>query len=135
MSTTRTIFRLLVVILTCALSFGLAGMLMAGSMATGFGWPYSSSFGSGLAIFSMTVGLVAWALLLVMGIAWSFNKRVHKSIPITGTVIGCLSLLAWLKSWAALIVLAPAVLLAIQLVEFHLRGERPPRSKWFTPAQ
>ncbi|MES3023073.1 MAG: hypothetical protein V4857_15995 [Pseudomonadota bacterium] len=130
MKASTTILRLLLVVLTCLFSFGLAGLLMLGSMSPAPAWPYNSAFGSVLVAFSFTVGLVAWCLLLVMGIAWSFNKRVHKSIPIIGTVIGCLSLVPWLSSLIAMLVLSPAILLAIRLVPFHLRREQQHKSKW-----
>jgi hypothetical protein len=116
-----TILRLLNVFLTVLFSFSLTAILTIAPAANGFGWPYSSSIGSVLAIFSWTVGLVAWVLLIVMGVAWAFEKRLHKTIPITGTIIGALSILPWIPAVLPIVTLIPALILAIRLVSYHLQ--------------
>ena len=93
-----TILRLLNVTLTVLFSFCLAAVITIIPSLIGFGWPYSSSVGSILAIFSWTFGLIAWVILITMGVAWAFEKRLHKSVPITGTVIGTISVLPWIPA-------------------------------------
>ena len=130
MSVCKTTFRLLAVMLTGVGSFALSGFMMLGAIAVGPAGPYSSEEGRALAVFSMTVGLVAWLLFAIMGIEWSCNRRVQKFIPIIGTLIAVICLLAWIKSVAVVVVLGPAILLALRLVSFHLRGKEPPRHRW-----
>lgn len=114
------ILRLLNVMLTVLFSFSLAAALTIIPSMIGFGWPYSSSVGSVLAVFSWTFGLIAWAILIVMGVAWAFEKKLHKSVPITGTVIGTISVLPWIPTVLPIIVLTPALVLATRLVFYHL---------------
>lgn len=115
-----TTLRLLNVTLTVLFSFSLAVALTIIPSFIGSGWPYSSSVGSILAIFSWTFGLIAWAILIVMGVAWAFEKRFHKSVPIVGTVIGSISVLPWIPMVLPIVVLIPALILATRLVSYHL---------------
>ena len=117
------VYRLINVILTTLFSFSLTAIFTVAPAMVGFGWPYSSSIGSVLAIFSWTVGLIAWILLFIMGVAWSFEKKLHKSIPITGTIIGLLSVVPWVPNIIPIITLIPALVLAIRLVSYHLNKD------------
>ncbi|WP_143068445.1 hypothetical protein [Azotobacter beijerinckii] len=116
----HTILKLLNTFLTVLFSFSLTAIFTVAPAAFGFGWPYSSRIGSILAVFSWTIGLAAWAILIAMGVAWAYDKKLHKSIPITGTVIGTLSILPWIPTIIPMLTLTPALILAVRLVRYHL---------------
>ncbi|MDV7213087.1 hypothetical protein [Azotobacter beijerinckii] len=119
-----TTLRLLNVFLTVLFSLSLTAVFTITPAAFGFGWPYSSNIGSILAVFSWTVGLGAWVILVAMGIAWAYEKRLHKAIPITGTIIGSLSILPWIPTIIPMLTLSPALVLAVRLVRYHLNQKQ-----------
>ncbi len=116
----HTTLRLLNTFLTVLISFSLTAILTIAPAAFGFGWPYSSTIGSILAVFSWTIGLGAWAILIAMGVAWAYDKKLHRAIPITGTIIGTMSILPWIPTIIPMITLTPALILAVRLVRYHL---------------
>jgi hypothetical protein len=112
-----TALRLLNVFFTVSFSFGLTAFITIAYVMTTVG--YSPLF----VIFSWSFGLVAWTLLVLMGVAWAFEKKLHKAIPITGTVIGTLSVLPWIPIILPIVTLVPALFLAVRLVSFHLNDQ------------
>lgn len=114
--------KLLNTFLTVSFSFSLTAILTIAPAAFGFGWPYSSKIGSILAVFSWIIGIGAWGILIAMGIAWAYDKKLHRAIPITGTIIGTLSILPWIPTVIPMITLTPALILAVRLVRYHLNN-------------
>ncbi|WP_407275202.1 hypothetical protein [Halothiobacillus sp. DCM-1] len=81
--------------------------------------------------------LVAWVIHIIMSINWVIDRAVQPYIPVWGSIAGTFGLIFWPFALAAnnyapsqsalqaiimgLVFTAPCFLLAIYLVQFHLR--------------
>ena len=64
----------------------------------------------------------AWLAFIIMNFAWIRGKKVHRFIPITGTLVGGYIVSTWLfRDIEALIYALSVICLATYLVYYHLK--------------
>lgn len=104
----------------------------AGFSFMGFVWPlWLLASGRPFAMLLAVLCIYAWVCYFVMGLAWTRNQRIKKWWPYSGTVsalaspiVGALVSASPIDGmqviWSYLLLVLPAVALAIWLVAFHL---------------
>lgn len=102
------------------LPFIAAVLFVTPSLVFGFHWGQFNWLMQPLTVLSLLLLPLVWILFVVMGVSWAMSKRVHRSIPIMGMVIGPLCLLPWIPLVVPIIVMLPAILFAVRVVAFHL---------------
>ena len=63
----------------------------------------------------------AWFSWFVMAIAWLFDKRLSRYWPISGSIVGALSVILVSPLIVSVFLLLPSIMLAITFCKFHLK--------------
>ena len=120
MKTRYIILRYINVLLTATLPFLGAAIVTMPNLLMGGHWGTMNWFMQPLAGISILLAPIAWLVLVIMGIGWAHNKRLHKSIPILGLATEPISVVPWVGFLLPVLFLLPAIILAVRLVNFHL---------------
>lgn len=120
MKTRLITLRYINVLLTATLPFLGAAIVTMPNLLMGGHWGTMNWLMQPLAGISILLSPIAWLILVIMGIGWAHNKRLHKSIPILGLATGPISVVPWVGFLLPVLFLLPAIILAVRLVFFHL---------------
>ena len=120
MKTSLIVQRYINVFLTATLPFLGAAIFTLPNLFMGTHWGQMNWVMQPLATLSLVLAPIAWLVFVVMGISWAHNKRLHKSIPILGLATGPISVVPWITFLIPVILLLPAIILAVRLENFHL---------------
>jgi uncharacterized membrane protein len=110
------------VFLSAILPFLSAAVFTLPSFSLGLHWGQMNWLMQPLATLSLVLSPITWLIFLLMGISWARFKKLHKSIPILGLVIGPISLVPWITFVIPIILMLPAIILAVRLVIYHLEA-------------
>lgn len=114
--------RYLNVFLSATLPFFSAAIFTVPNLVLGLHWGQMNWLMQPLATISLVLSPIAWLLFVLMGVSWARFKKLHKSIPIAGLVVGPICLVPWITFIIPLILMLPAIVLAVRLVIYHLEG-------------
>lgn len=112
--------RYLNVFLSATLPFFAAAVFTVPNLFLGLHWGQMNWLMQPLATVSLVLSPIAWFLFVLMGVSWARFKKLHKSIPIAGLLVGPISLVPWIVFIIPLILMLPAIVLAVRLVIYHL---------------
>lgn len=114
--------RYLNVFLSATLPFFAAAVFTLPNLYLGLHWGQINWLMQPLATFSLVLSPITWLIFVLMGVSWARSKKLHKSIPILGLLIGPISLVPWITLIIPLILMLPAIVLAVRLVIYHLEA-------------
>lgn len=108
------------VILSGTLPFICAAIFTIPNLFMGGHWGQLNWLMQPLATLSIVLSPISWVVFMALGISWAHGKKLHKSIPIIGLVIGPISVVPWVTFLLPVIFLLPSIILSFRLVYFHL---------------